>query len=215
MIVSEGILLVYECCHVDVCLESDGRPDISTWRAAKWQRYDMSYCQCMNATMLMCGWNQTGDLTSLPGGLPNGRDMTCLIVSVWMVPCWCVAGIRQETWHLYLESCQMAEIWHVLLSVYECCHVDVWLESDRRLNISTWRAEEWRALLLNVDSWDYNMAEIIIRCIKHVYSLWLYYVGETLLIFPFHILHWYFAFDDKHWDIHNFNSHSNVKMYLT
>ena len=136
------LLSVYECCHVEVWLESNRRPDISTWRAAKWQRSDVSYCQCMNAAMLMCGWNQTGDLTSLPGGLPNGRDMTCLIVSVWMLPCWCVAGIRQETWHLYLEGCQMAEIWHVLLSVYECCHVDVWL--DRRPDISTWRAAKWQ-----------------------------------------------------------------------
>ena len=93
------------------------------------------------------------------GGLPNGRDMTCLIVSVWLLPCWCVAGIRQETWHFYLEGCQMAEIWRVILSVYECWHVDVWLESDRRPDISTWRAEEWRALLLNVDGWDYNMVD--------------------------------------------------------
>ena len=96
-------------------LESDRRPDISTWRATKWQWYDVSYCQCMNAAKLMCGWNQTGDLTSLPGGLPNGRDMTCLIVSVWMLPYWCMAGMRQETWHLYLEGCQMAKIWCVLL----------------------------------------------------------------------------------------------------
>ena len=101
-------------------------------------------CQCMNAAMLMCGWNQTGDLTSLPGGLPNGRDMTCLIVSVRMLPCWCVAGIRQETWHLYLEGCPMAVIWRVLLSVYESCHIDMWLESDRRPDISTWRAAKWQ-----------------------------------------------------------------------
>ena len=106
--------------------------------------FQKSACQCINDAMLMCGWNQTGDLTSLHGGLPNGRDMTCLIVSVWMLPCWCVAGIRQETWHLLLEDCQMTQIWRVLLSVYECCHVGVWLESVRKPDISTWRAAKWQ-----------------------------------------------------------------------
>ena len=109
---------VYECCHVYVWLESDRRPDISTWRVAKWQRYDVSYCQCMNVAMLICGWNQTGDLTSLPGGLPNGRDMTCLILSLWMLPCRCAVGIRQETWHLYLEGCQMADMTCLILSLW-------------------------------------------------------------------------------------------------
>ena len=71
-----------------------------------------------------------------------------------------------------------------------------WLESDRRPAISTLRAEEWRALLLNVDGWDYNI-------IKHVYSLWLYCVEETPLIFAFHILHWFYAYDDKQWHIQN------------